>query len=342
MYLIVQILKQFSSTLRRENLHRVAILVLAMIVLASVLFWYFEAKLGFPDALWWTIVTLTTVGYGDISPTTAGGRIVGVILMVFGIGFLGVLTATFASIFIENKIMENRGMKAATVEKHIVICGWNYNGPDIVAELRADQKSKDIPIVVIAQLNDKPLNDSKLQFIRGDVRADVLEKANVKTAQAVIMLSDDKLDPSVSDAKIILGTLSVKSLYPDVYVCVELFDAKNVEHCERANADEIIIVGELGTNLLVQAALDHGITRMITELVSNRYGDELYKIKPPNELHGKTFLEVLNEMKKRHNILCIGIENNVDHRLISNPDAEYVLSDQDEIVVIAEERPEFG
>jgi voltage-gated potassium channel len=81
---------------------------------------------------------------------------------------------------------------------------------------------------------------------------------------------------------------------------------------------------------------------MITELVSNRYGDELYKIKPPNELHGKTFLEVLNEMKKRHNILCIGIENKVDHRLISNPDAEYVLSDQDEIVVIAEERPEFG
>jgi voltage-gated potassium channel len=203
MYLIVQILKQFSSTLRRENLHRVAILVLAMIVLASVFFWYFEDKLGFPDALWWTIVTLTTVGYGDISPTTAGGRIVGVILMVFGIGFLGVLTATFASIFIENKIMENRGMKAATVQKHIVICGWNYNGPDIVAELRADQKSKDIPIVVIAQLNDKPLNDSKLQFIRGDVQTDVLEKANVKTAQAVIMLSDDKLDPSVSDAKTI-------------------------------------------------------------------------------------------------------------------------------------------
>ena len=107
MHLIIQILKQFSSTLRRENLHRVAILVLAMIVLASVLFWYFEAKLGFPDAMWWTIVTLTTVGYGDISPTTAGGRIVGVILMVFGIGFLGVLTATFASIFIENKLMEN-------------------------------------------------------------------------------------------------------------------------------------------------------------------------------------------------------------------------------------------
>ncbi|MFG0213390.1 potassium channel family protein [Brevibacillus porteri] len=52
---------------------------------------------SFPDALWWSIVTTTTVGYGDISPVTAGGRIMATILMITGIGMLGALTANFAT-----------------------------------------------------------------------------------------------------------------------------------------------------------------------------------------------------------------------------------------------------
>ncbi|TGV07890.1 two pore domain potassium channel family protein, partial [Mesorhizobium sp. M00.F.Ca.ET.186.01.1.1] len=52
---------------------------------------------SFPDALWWSIVTTTTVGYGDISPVTSGGRIMATILMVTGIGMIGALTANFAT-----------------------------------------------------------------------------------------------------------------------------------------------------------------------------------------------------------------------------------------------------
>ncbi|WP_313524406.1 potassium channel family protein [Anaerotignum sp.] len=51
------------------------------------------------DALWWTIVTITTVGYGDISPVTSGGRIIAILLMVFGIGFISTLTSTLTNYF---------------------------------------------------------------------------------------------------------------------------------------------------------------------------------------------------------------------------------------------------
>ncbi|MFC1815131.1 hypothetical protein ACFL0M_04135 [Thermodesulfobacteriota bacterium] len=66
--------------------------------------------------------------------------------------------------------------------------------------------------------------------------------------------------------------------------------SKNVEHCQRAKSDEIIVVGELSTNLLVQAALEHGITRMISELVCTRYGSDLYKISVPESMRGRHFL----------------------------------------------------
>ena len=54
------------------------------------------------DALWWAVVTTTTVGYGDVSPVTGEGRLIAVALMVVGIGFIGVLTATITSFFIEH------------------------------------------------------------------------------------------------------------------------------------------------------------------------------------------------------------------------------------------------
>ena len=173
--------------------------------------------------------------------------------MILGIGFLGVLTATIASIFIENKLLENKGMKMIDTSNHFIICGWNFRGADIVTELRADPKCRETPLVVIADLSEKPSNDPNLFFVRGEVNSENLKKARLTKAQCVIILSDDRLDVYARDAKTILNTMTVKHLRPDIYTCVELMDPKNLEHCRLAKSDEVIVVGELSTNLLVQS-----------------------------------------------------------------------------------------
>src|SRR6202044_4118684 len=63
---------------------------------------------SYHDALWWAVVTVTTVGYGDRFPVTEGGRAVAVVLMLVGIGLIGVLTATVASVFIKEHTDANR------------------------------------------------------------------------------------------------------------------------------------------------------------------------------------------------------------------------------------------
>ena len=93
--------------LRHHSLFRVLIAVVATIFLGAWLVLLFEEHAkgsnihDYPDALWWAIVTVTTVGYGDRFPTTEGGRIVAVVLMLVGIGLIGTLTATVASVFIK-------------------------------------------------------------------------------------------------------------------------------------------------------------------------------------------------------------------------------------------------
>jgi voltage-gated potassium channel len=96
-----------ESILKHHSLFRVLIAVVATLFLGAWLVLLFEEKAvgsnihTYPQGLWWAIVTVTTVGYGDRFPVTGGGQVVAVILMLVGIGLIGTLTATVASVFIK-------------------------------------------------------------------------------------------------------------------------------------------------------------------------------------------------------------------------------------------------
>ena len=102
------------AVLRHHSLFRVLIAAAGTVLLGAWLVLLFEEKAkgsnihNYPDALWWGIVTVTTVGYGDRFPASGGGRAVAVVLMLLGIGLIGVLTATVASVFIKEHTDANR------------------------------------------------------------------------------------------------------------------------------------------------------------------------------------------------------------------------------------------
>jgi voltage-gated potassium channel len=103
-----------EAILKHHSLFRVLIVVAGTLIIGAWLVLLFEENAkgsnihDYPDALWWAIVTVTTVGYGDRYPVTEGGRIVAAILMLVGIGLIGVLTATVASVFIKEHTDANK------------------------------------------------------------------------------------------------------------------------------------------------------------------------------------------------------------------------------------------
>jgi voltage-gated potassium channel len=109
--------------LTHRGLHFVLLAVLALVFACSALVLAFEQHArgsnihNFGQALWWAIVTVTTVGYGDKYPVTAGGRGVAVVLMLVGIGLIGVLTATVASFFIQEAADEEKAALSARLDR---------------------------------------------------------------------------------------------------------------------------------------------------------------------------------------------------------------------------------
>jgi len=114
-------LREAAQGLRHRSFHYVALATIVVIGLGAIGIFAVEhgqnnhiQSIG--DALWWAVVTATTVGYGDVSPVTAEGRLIAVGLMVVGIGFIGVFTATITSFFLQPSRMAD---ETGTIEQRL-------------------------------------------------------------------------------------------------------------------------------------------------------------------------------------------------------------------------------
>ncbi len=331
-------MKRFLQFLHRENIPQLLAVILVIVVTSATAISWFEPDIDFPAGIWWSIVTLTTVGYGDISPTTAGGRLIAILIMFFGIGLLGTLSASLAAIIIDKRMRENRGMSTATFTEHIILCEWNNRARSILTELRADPQTAEAPIVLIADVEEKPVDDPLLFFIKGIVNEETLERAKLERAKTVVVLGDDRLEATSRDAKVVLTTLTIESINKEAYTVIELVDPKNVQHGRRAHADEIIVGHELSSHLIASAAIDHGISNVVSELLSAQYGNELCSIGLPEGMEGKPFLDIFVRMKKEYRSIVLGIKRAKSGELISNPPAEMIIRAGDRLIVIANSR----
>ena len=326
--------------LHRENLFRLMGVIVVLVVLGAAGLTYFEENRPFPDALWWSIVTLTTVGFGDISPTSLGGRLIGVVLMFFGIGVLGTFTATIAGVFVERRLRKERGMGSYDdLADHIILCGWNDRTKEILKDLRADARAAEAPIVLVADIEAKPVDDEQLHFVRGELSEAHLKRAGIETAATVVLVGDRSLDYVARDAKAVLSMLTVESLNPGVYAIVELASEDNVRHCERAGADEIIVGAEFSSRVISTATLDHGISTVLRELLSAQVGYDLVTVPVPEALAGRPFFDVFCDLKRDHGMIAMAILASGDRAGVvgveTNPAGDTIVKRDDRLVVVS-------
>jgi len=314
---------RFMKGLYRARFVQIAIVILSVIFFSSLGVYYFErarvdSNIGsLWDGVWWAVVTMGTVGYGDKYPITTGGRIVGLILIFAGVGLMSLFTATIASIFVEKKLKEGRGLETVKEKDHIVICGWNQHTEEVLQVLTTYGTIDDTPIILINELTVDDIDSFKLKynkynlkFLRGNyVHEDVLLRANITKAKFALIMADTSGSHPLDriDERTTLATLTIKSIAPKVKTIAELLDGENRQHLKRANVDEIIVRGEHVGSLLASAINSPGLPKIFSSILSLTDTNKLWRVEIPRSFIGRTFKELSTFYREKQHAILLGL-----------------------------------
>src|SRR5574344_320679 len=274
----------------------------------------------FFDAFWYTLVTITTVGYGDITPQSFIGRFAGLILLLFGVIIFAAFSGKIASILFDKQLKKDRGLiQLKKIKNHFLICGWK---PDFEKILEGVITSNpDVPLEMIVLLNNGPSDqmerikdDSRfrgINYLSGDFSDEAtLLRANIKTAERALILSDKAQSYSAleTDSITVLAVLTMDNLNPRMYIAAELLDSKFEKHLSLAHCDEIILSTDYERSLLVSASSGQGLSHVLRELITEVSGEGLYINDIPSDFIGKTYREYRRGLKTT--AVLIGILEN--------------------------------
>ncbi|HEX7588561.1 MAG TPA: NAD-binding protein [Anaerolineae bacterium] len=344
-----RILVRLVRFLSRPNTY-ISILYILVLVLAvgTVLVWILEldAKtpgfLGIDDAFVFMLQNVSGVGIGATPPQTAGARGVGVAFVIIAAGMRAVFIAAVVSSFVNNLLLQGKGLRRVDLEKHVIICGWNPRVKQIVKTLRRDSTERDIPVVLVALINENPLVEYGVKFIKGDPSsAEDLKRAGVSSARAAVIITDESdgqpHTDSTYDARAVLSVLAIKAVNPDLHVVAEVRDPANRPHFQNAHADEIVVSAEVSEGVVARAATNQGIAWVYEDLLRLDSTPEMFVVDLPEGLEGKTFQSALVRLNTRENAILLGVVEGSE--VILCPPNDHIIKPETRLVVLSGDSP---
>jgi voltage-gated potassium channel len=238
----------------------------------------------FLSAFWWAVVTLTTVGYGDIVPQTGLGRVLGLLVMLSGIGMVSTLTGNLASLLVEQKAKRRKGLLKVKLSGHVVILGWNSYAPTLIKTLRGAGALERSDVVLVNTLSaDERENqayllglEDKLHFVYGDPTLEsVIGRASPDTARTAYVLSSETMDPKDADQQALYAVLTLRSMAAKLPIYSECVLERNREHLLRAGVNEIIIRGEISSLILGMMGKTPVVWQFLQQVVGQGEGGRL-------------------------------------------------------------------
>lgn len=262
------------------ELARRAAMALGLLAVIVILVWFdrdsytdsHDGTVNLVDAIYYATVTITTTGYGDITPVTAHSRILNAVIVTpLRIGFLVLLVGTTL------QVLANEGRRIYTdrrwrkqMRNHVVVVGYGTKGRSAVDTVVAN--GCHAAQLVVIDGRPAAVADANLHgyaAIEGDAtRRDVLRRAEIIRAREVIITLD-------RDDSAILVTLTVRQLNPSAHVVVAVREEDNASLLRQSGANAVITSSEAVGRLLGLSATSPHLGTVIEDLLSSREGMEV-------------------------------------------------------------------
>lgn len=329
----------------KQNIH--GIIIIIIIFAYGILGSYFLMNLNLFDSIYYTIITLATVGYGDITPLTPIEKIFSASLALAGIGILAYIVTIIISSITENlqdirsgRIMEKRLSK---MENHYILCGLGRVGTAVFDELRK-RNQKVIIIEIDEEKTEYIEEDDDVIILNANATDDkTLKKLNIDKSFGVIITTG-------SDVDNLYIVLTTRELYKDAWIISRASKKENINRLKHAGANKVISPEASGGNDIYFAAVKpnlihiterHDIDYIEREIEILRKYDchmenieyHLTGIKTPfvktNNINYESENKFIEKIKTDENVKeslksMYNIVNNVHSHLISGPDKNHL------------------
>jgi voltage-gated potassium channel len=316
-----------------SQVSRSLVILSGVLLYGTIGFTFFEDIPPF-TALFWTVMTISTVGYyGAVAPVTTGGFVIAATSVIGGLGtLLYILQNFFAGPFIETKLKEVFGMGVEIkkgISDHTIVCGFGDIGESIVEQLDANKEK-----FVVVEKNPnrvKNIEEKGFKYFKGVLQGDaseedVLNKLQIEKAKNLILTSKD-------DANNVFITLTAKSMNRKLRVVTTASEGPSIKKLYSAGADIVISSPEIGGMLLTNATIRPSIVQFLQDAMTAEVGEvEIDTVKVPHKsTHaGKTIGEC--DCKDLTGALFVGIARG--NFVKPNPPNDFMLEEGDEIIVL--------
>ena len=282
------------------------------------------------DAIYMTIITISTTGFEETHPLSPTGKFFTLILIVMGIGSIAYTGGRAAQLLFETQIYRRRKMnkKIEHLDNHYIVCGYGRMGRFICDEL-AEAK---VDFVVIENDNDKidKLINRGFMFIKGDATSDeVLTSAGIKKAKGLVAVLS-------SDAENVFATLSSKVLNPEIYIVARAVEEETESKLVKAGASRVVKPYEIGGTRMAELLIRPGVIEFIDSIAREKNVDlniEEVIVHPDSTLVNKTLTEL--PIRKEMNIIIVSIYKQ-NGKFIYNPLSSAKIEAGDKLIAIGE------
>lgn len=266
-----------------KELARRGLLALLLLLAGTLLVWLDRAGyvdntagdgISFIDALYYATVTLTTTGYGDITPVTQQARLINVLVMTpMRIGFLVLLVGTTIQVLANEGSRSIRDMQwRRRMRNHVVVIGYGTMGRSAVNTLRRHGESPQKIVVIDA--SESAIEDANFDgiaaFLGDATRRDLLRRAEISKAREVIIALG-------RDDTAILATLTVRQLNPSAGIVVAVRQHQNVPLVKQSGATSVVTSSETVGRLVGLSAIGPELGTIIQDLLTGGEGLEVHQ-----------------------------------------------------------------
>ena len=223
------------------------------------------------DALWFSIVTLTTVGYGDMYPHTVGGKVISSVFILGSFSIFGFLIGQISNYMAEQLEERKLGFQGTTFKNHAVIIGWNTTGYEVLEQLIG--VGKRVAIVTnrrddIDLIRESYSNSLVFTLLADYNKMEMLEKVNIRQAAIVYVNFPDDTDKLVH-------ILNLKKFYPENLKYIVTLDNSNLrETFLSAGVTYTVSKNEITSKLLASYIFEPDVARYSEDILSFAKSDE--------------------------------------------------------------------